>query len=160
APASMTNSTPVLFSTESAPGAIATRRSPGADSATIPAVIATALEQGRGGGEEKQLDGRGFGRGRATNAISLDVCGATVADGPFGGLLGVSGAHHFAQAQDRVLALERHHDDGAFGHKLDQAGEEGALFVYFVEAARLCFGEARHAQRQHLEAGLLDHSED
>src|SRR5580704_9818817 len=39
APGSSSHSTPVLLRTPSAPGTIATRRSPGADSATTPTVI-------------------------------------------------------------------------------------------------------------------------
>ena len=42
APGSMSSSTPVLFKTEMALGTIATRRSPGAASATIPTMIPTA----------------------------------------------------------------------------------------------------------------------
>ena len=41
---------------------------------------------------------------------------------------------------DGVLALERHHDDRAFGHELDQAAEERPLLVHGVEALGLLLG--------------------
>ena len=86
APGSIRSSTPVLFKTEMALGTIATRRSPGDVSATIPTMMPTAgsvtigdrpwrpvLQQFRGAEEEGQFD-RGRLRGvRAVDAVALDV---------------------------------------------------------------------------------------
>src|ERR1043166_1309464 len=174
APDSIRNSLPVLLRTESAPGTMATRRSPGADSDTIPIVrgtpktnIGPRMNASSAAGsnqlaraeEESQFCFSRFRSIGAVDAIALDIRGEALADGSLGGLLRIGRAHYFAQAQDGVLAFQRHHDDRTFGHELHQAAEERAVLVHRVKALRLLFGEARHAQRQDLEAGLLNHGE-
>src|ERR1039458_3509918 len=187
APGCMSNSTPVLFKTEMALGTIATRRSPGDPSATIPTIIPTIvpkkpLPHGRGSvreardanqsrdregavsrlqqfrrpKEKRQLHRRRLRAVRPVNAIPLDVGGEPLADGAFGGISRVGGAHHFAQTLDGILALQRHHDNRPLGHELDQAAIEGALLMDRVETLGLLFGEPCHAQAQNLKARLLN----
>src|SRR5436305_3660069 len=97
-------------STPSAPGTMATRCSPGADSETIPTLMGTVLRLQKlaGAEEEPQL---GFGRlggVRTMNAIALDVGGESLANSAFRGFFRIGGAHNFAQPEDSVFALQGH----------------------------------------------------
>src|SRR5271157_291490 len=158
ASASISHSAPVLFKTERALGAMATRRSPGADSDWDS--HGSPLYQFRGAEEEPQFRLRRLRRIRSVNAVALDVLREPFTNGPFGRVGRISRAHHFAQPQNGIFAFQGHDDDGPFGHELHQPAEKGPLTVHGVKAPRLRFAEPHHAQPQNLEAGLLDHGED
>ena len=117
------------------------------------------LEQISGAEKELQLGLRGFGRVGAVDAVALDVRSETFADCPFGGFGGIGRAHDFAETGNGVFAFERQHDDRPFGHEFDQSFKEWPRFVDGVKAASLGIGEARHAEGQDLESGLLNHCE-
>src|ERR1035441_2361973 len=189
APGCMSSSTPVLFKTEMALGTIATRRSPGAPSTTIPTMIPTMiprqplphgrgsdvlaeprpgyplgperlLQQFRGAEKKRQLHRRRLRSVRPMNAIALDIGGEPLADGCLRGIGRVGGPHHFPQTLDGVLALQRHHDDRSLGHEFHQPVIEGTLLVHRVETLGLRRGESRHPKAPNLEAGLLNHGQD
>lgn len=117
------------------------------------------LDEVGGAEKELQLGLGGFGGIGAVDTIALDVGTETFADGAFGGFGGIGCAHHFAEAGNGVLALERHDDDRAFCHEFDQAFKEGARFVDGVKTPSLGIGEPHHAQPQDLESGFLNHRE-
>src|ERR1035437_9791085 len=116
-------------------------------------------QQIRGAEEEAQFGLRGVRRVRAVYRVALDAGREPLADGALRGVGRVGGAHGLAPLADGVLALQRHHDEGPFGHELHQPGEEWFLAMHRVESLGLRFAEARHAQRENPETGLLDGGE-
>ncbi len=68
------------------------------------------------------------------DGIAFDAFRVQLADGAFGGVGGVGRAHYFTQLLDRVFAFESHHNDRAFGHEGNEAGIEGPLAMYGIEA--------------------------
>src|ERR1035437_6445122 len=105
------------------PAAIVKRAGPGGPAQTR----GSALQQIRRAEEEPQLRLRGFRRVRTVYAVALDAGREPLADGALRGVGRVGGAHRLAPLADGVLALQRHHNDGPFGHELHQAREERLL---------------------------------
>src|SRR5215831_3659209 len=152
---SITRSIPVLWNTESAFGAIATRRSPGDVSETNPAVMGLGSQEVGRGEEEAEL---GFGRLRcvgSVNRVAFDIGGEAFADGAVGRIGRIGRAHHFAKLFDGVLALQCQHDDRPFRHEFHEPVKEGTCAVDCVKCLRLRLAQPRHAHSQNLETGLL-----
>jgi hypothetical protein len=110
--------------------------------------------------EVMQLYLGGFGRIGAVNAVALDTLREKFTDGALRGVCGICRSHNFAQLHDGVFSLERHHDDGSFGHEFYEAGKEWPLAMHSVETFGLPLIHARHAQRQNFEACLFDDRKD
>ncbi|MCU1276138.1 MAG: hypothetical protein JWO48_3569, partial [Bryobacterales bacterium] len=96
----------------------------------------------------------------AVNAVALNALREKLADGALGGIRGICRSHDFAQLRDGVFALECHHDNGTFRHKLYKAGKERSFAVYRVETFGLRLIQARHPQRENLEAFFFDDRKD
>src|SRR5215472_1859052 len=121
---SITSSIPVLGRTESALGAIATRRSPGDVSETNPAVMAFGSQEIGRGEEEAEL---GLGRLRcvgSVNRVAFDISGEAFTYGAFGRIGRVGRAHRFAKLFDRVFALQCEHNDRPFRHEFHEPVKE------------------------------------
>src|ERR1700719_638164 len=117
------------------------------------------LQQLRRTEEKPQLRLSRLRRVRPVNAVALDVGGESLANRPLCRVGRIGRAHHLAQFRDRAFAFQRHHDNRTFRHELHQPRVKRALFMHRVKSSRLCFGQPRHAQRQNLEPGMLDHSQ-
>ena len=76
------------------------------------------------------------------SAIVADAGAEVMADGAGGGFFGIGGAHGVAPFEDGAFGFEDHGDNFAGAHEVGEFAEEGAGFVYGVEAAGFFFGEA------------------
>jgi hypothetical protein len=92
--------------------------------------------------------------------ILSDVLAVELADGPLGRLGRVGCADHLAVLGDGIVALERHHDDGAARHEGAELVEEAPPLVLRVEALGLGAGEVDALHRLDHEALLLEAPQD
>ena len=92
--------------------------------------------------------------------VFADVQGEELADGAFGGLFRVGGAHDFTIAGHGVVAFQDLHNHRRRGHGFDQLAIEGTFRVNFVELLGLGFGHPDAALGHDAQARVFDHGVD
>src|SRR3990167_384381 len=106
--------------------------------------------------EVADLERGGLGGIRAVDGVLLDARGEVLPYGPLCRLGGVGGAHYLPVFGDRVLPFEHHQDYRAPGHETGQAPVKGPLFMDYVKALGVFFGELHHFEGRYPEPVLLE----
>jgi len=109
--------------------------------------------------KERDFQGGRFRRVRPVYGVSLDILREFLANGTFGRVCRIGGAHYIAPMLDGVVALEHQDDHRAFRHKSDQPGEEGPFSMDLVKSLGLLLGKPDHFHTADPESGLFDHAE-
>jgi hypothetical protein len=113
-------------------------------------------DQFEAGKEITDFEGGGFRGIGAVSAIVADTGAEVVADGAGGGFLGIGGAHGVAPLEDSAFGFEDQSEYFAGAHEAGEFAEEGALFVYGIEACSFTRSEDHCFDGHNAEAGFVD----
>src|SRR5690348_10724113 len=92
--------------------------------------------------------------------VTLDALRPLLADGAFLGVGRIGRPHDLAPFGNGVFPFQRHHQNGAFRHKLGQRLKKRLARVHGVKAFRLLAGNMQHLGAENLESPLLDGADD
>ena len=91
------------------------------------------------------------------HGVAFNACCVKLANRARSGVGGIRGAHHFAQAQDGVLAFQNHYQRAAGAHEIRQASKETFGPVNGVKAFGFLLAELHQSGRHNLKLmGLED----
>src|SRR5919201_4362671 len=110
--------------------------------------------------EVRDLERRGLRCVRAVHGVGLDRARELLADRAHGRLRRVGRTHQIAPLLNGVIGLEHHRDAWPLGHERAQALEERPLTMDRVEARGVVGRHADQLEREDLEAGRFDASQD